>query len=162
MAGVSSVSTLRPAASWTSPPPTRSSPRIRAIANEIAANTEANPTKFAAETNWPSAAIVFPDQPETIAWAWIPARITPAAAFVSIGLDPNTAFLRESLELDRWGFLSTDHELSTSIPGVIAAGDVRAGSMKQLGAAIGEGISALLHVREYLHKIGDVAEHVAD
>jgi thioredoxin reductase (NADPH) len=91
-----------------------------------------------------------------------PLAFTPAAAFVFIGLDPNTAFLREGLELDRWGFVSTDHEFSTSIPGVFAAGDVRAGSTKQLGAAIGEGITALLHVREYLQEIGDVAEHVAD
>jgi thioredoxin reductase (NADPH) len=91
-----------------------------------------------------------------------PLAFTPAAAYVFIGFDPNTAFLRESLELDRWGFVSTDLELSTSIPGVFAASDVRAGSTKQLGAAIGEGITVLLHVRAYLHEIGDVAEHVAD
>jgi thioredoxin reductase (NADPH) len=39
------------------------------------------------------------------------------------------------------------------MPGVFAAGDVRAGSTKQLGAATGEGISALLQVRDHLREL---------
>jgi len=79
-------------------------------------------------------------------------RWTPRAAFVFIGLTPNTAFLQGSVELDRWGFVSTDARFRTSLPGVFAAGDVRAGSTKQLGAAVGEGITALLMVREHLRE----------
>lgn len=77
-------------------------------------------------------------------------RWHPAAAFVFIGLDPNTSFLKGTVEMDRWGFVVTDGGFQTSMPGVFAAGDVRQGSTKQLGAATGEGISALLAVREYL------------
>ncbi|MGE0057587.1 MAG: FAD-dependent oxidoreductase [Dehalococcoidia bacterium] len=76
----------------------------------------------------------------------------PAAAFVFIGLTPNTAFLTDIVSLDDWGFVTTDDVLQTSMPGVFAAGDVRRGSTKQLGAAVGEGIAALLHVRQYLQK----------
>jgi thioredoxin reductase (NADPH) len=76
----------------------------------------------------------------------------PAAVFVYIGLDPNTAFLKGTIELDQWGFVVTDDTLQTTLPGVFAAGDVRAGSTKQLGAAIGEGITSLLMVRQYLQK----------
>ncbi len=76
----------------------------------------------------------------------------PAAAFVFIGLDPNTSFLKGTVDLDRWGFLVTDDTFQTTLPGLFAAGDVRAGSTKQLGAAIGEGITALLMVRQYLQK----------
>lgn len=76
----------------------------------------------------------------------------PAAAFVFIGLDPNTTFLKKSVELDRWGFVVTDETLQTSLPGVYAAGDVRAGSTKQLGSAVGEGITALLMVRQFLQR----------
>lgn len=76
----------------------------------------------------------------------------PAAAFVFIGLEPNTAFLKGSVDLDRWGFVVTDATYQTSLPGVFAAGDVRAGSTKQLGAAVGEGITALLMARQYLEK----------
>ena len=79
-------------------------------------------------------------------------RFTPKAAFVFIGLQPNTDFLRGSLDLDRWGFVKTDARFRTSIDGVFAAGDVRAGSTKQLAAAVGEGVTALLMVREHLRE----------
>jgi thioredoxin reductase (NADPH) len=81
----------------------------------------------------------------------------PAAAFVFIGLDPNTAFLKGTLELDRWGFVVTDARFQTSLPGVYAAGDVRQGSTKQLGSAVGEGIAAILQVREYLQRSRQLA-----
>jgi len=79
-------------------------------------------------------------------------RYTPRAAFVFIGLTPNTGFLQGTVDLDRWGFVSTDARFRTSMPGVFAAGDVRAGSTKQLGAAVVEGITALLMVREHLRE----------
>lgn len=75
---------------------------------------------------------------------------SPAGAFVFVGLDPNTGFLRDRLELDRWGFVVTDGDYRTSMPGVFAAGDVRAGSTKQLAAATGDGVSALLAIRRHL------------
>ena len=81
----------------------------------------------------------------------------PAAAFVFIGMDPNTAFLKGTLDLDRWGFVVTDDTLQTTLPGAFAAGDVRAGSTKQLGSAVGEGITALLMVRQYLQKQSHLA-----
>jgi thioredoxin reductase (NADPH) len=40
--------------------------------------------------------------------------------------------------------------METSMPGLFAAGDVRAGSTKQLGSAVGDGIAALLMVRRHL------------
>ncbi len=81
----------------------------------------------------------------------------PAGAFIFIGLDPNTAFLDGVVDRDRWGFIVTDGSFQTSVPGVFAAGDVRAGSTKQLGAAIGEGITALLMVRRYLEAASELA-----
>jgi thioredoxin reductase (NADPH) len=76
----------------------------------------------------------------------------PAAVFIYIGLDPNSGFLEGAVERDKWGFIVTDDGFQTSLPGVFAAGDVRAGSTKQLGAAIGEGIAAALMVRQYLQE----------
>ncbi|MGK2964387.1 MAG: FAD-dependent oxidoreductase [Tepidiformaceae bacterium] len=73
----------------------------------------------------------------------------PSGAFVFVGLDPNTGFLRDTVDLDQWGFVVADH-FATSVPGIFAAGDCRAGSTKQLGAAVGEGIAGLLAVRQYL------------
>jgi thioredoxin reductase (NADPH) len=77
----------------------------------------------------------------------------PSGVFVYIGLDPNSAFVRDVVDVDRWGFIKTDDVFQTNLTGVFAAGDVRAGSTKQLGAAVGEGIAALLHVRQYLQKV---------
>ncbi len=76
-------------------------------------------------------------------------------------MDPNTSFLKGTVDLDRWGFVVTDDTLQTSLPGVFAAGDVRAGSTKQLGSAIGEGITALLMVRQCLEKLGEARRREA-
>ncbi len=78
-------------------------------------------------------------------------RWRPAAAFIFIGLEPNTTFL-SGVQLDARGFVTTDVGFQTSLPGVFAAGDVRAGSTKQLGSAVGEGIAALLHIRARLQR----------
>jgi thioredoxin reductase (NADPH) len=82
----------------------------------------------------------------------------PAAVFVFIGLDPNTAFLGDSVVLDQRGFIKSDGMFQTSVPGVFAAGDVREGSTKQLGSAVGDGIAALLAVRRYLQEHHHLAE----
>jgi len=75
---------------------------------------------------------------------------TPAAVFVFIGLDPNSQFLKGTVDLDEGGFVKTDAMFQTSLLGLFAAGDVRAGSTKQLGSAVGEGIAALLVARRFL------------
>jgi len=88
--------------------------------------------------------------------------VTPRAAFVFIGLDPNTEFLRGSVDLDARGFVDTRGGFTTSVPGVFAAGDVRRGSTKQLGSAVGDGIAALIAIREYLQEHHEVARHPED
>ena len=93
-------------------------------------------------------------------------------AFVFIGLDPNTGFLADSaVRLDRWGFIVTGHALvhdgdppagfegaepailGTSVPGIFAAGDVRAASTKQVASAAGEGAAVALMIRDYLKRV---------
>ena len=74
--------------------------------------------------------------------------------FLFIGADPNSDWLRGSVELDTKGFVLTgagagaDRQLlETSSQGVFAIGDVRAGSVKRVAAAVGEGaqVVAMLH-----------------
>ena len=68
------------------------------------------------------------------------------ALFVFIGTRPHTGWLDGALELDDRGFVVTGRDgaawLETSVPNVFAAGDVRAGSVKRVAAAVGEGSSA--------------------
>lgn len=71
--------------------------------------------------------------------------------FVFVGLLPNTDFLKTSeVKLDETGFILTDQNLMTSIPGVFASGDVRSGATMQIASAVGEGATAALKIREYL------------
>ena len=76
----------------------------------------------------------------------------PDGVFVFIGLSPNTGFLPAEIERDRWGFVITDKTLETSVKGVFAAGDVRAGATKQIAAAAGEGATAALMIRGSLEE----------
>ena len=89
-------------------------------------------------------------------------RFPAAAAFVFIGLKPNNAFLGEAVERDTGGFLVTSPTMETSMPGVFAAGDVRSGSTKQLGSAVGDGIAALLMTRRYLEAHHHKAKALVD
>jgi thioredoxin reductase (NADPH) len=73
--------------------------------------------------------------------------------FVFIGLLPNTQWLPPEIRRDERQFITTDLTLATSVPGIFAAGDVRAGSTKQAASAAGEGATAALMIREYLKKI---------
>ena len=73
-----------------------------------------------------------------------------SAAFLFIGLAPNTQFLRGVVDLDQWGYIKARADLKTSAAGIYAAGDARLGSTKQIVAAAGEGATAALQIREYL------------
>jgi len=77
-------------------------------------------------------------------------EINPDGVFVFIGLSPNTDLVKGVLELDEFGFIQTDIGLQTSMPGIFAAGDVRAGSTKQAASAAGEGAAVALSIRRYL------------
>ncbi|HEX8448898.1 MAG TPA: NAD(P)/FAD-dependent oxidoreductase, partial [Allosphingosinicella sp.] len=78
--------------------------------------------------------------------------------FLFIGADPNTDWLQGSgLKLDPRGFILTGPEaragclpLETSRPGVFAVGDVRAGSVKRVAAAVGDGAQVVAALHAYL------------
>jgi thioredoxin reductase (NADPH) len=74
----------------------------------------------------------------------------PAGVFVFIGMTPNSDFLPESIKRNDAGFVVTSRTLETSMPGVFAAGDVRADSTNQAASAAGEGATAALMIRGYL------------
>ncbi len=74
--------------------------------------------------------------------------------FVFIGLSPNSNLVRGKVDIDENGFIVTNKALMTSMPGLFAAGDVRAGSTKQAASAAGEGATAALNIRQYLKEVG--------
>jgi len=71
--------------------------------------------------------------------------------FILIGISPNTEILPiEQFRTDDSGFIITDDEMATSIPGVFAAGDIRSKRSRQIINAAGEGAVAELSVEHYL------------
>lgn len=74
--------------------------------------------------------------------------------FVFVGFSPNSDLAKGRAEVDQWGAVCTDTTLMTSIPGLFAAGDVRAGSTKQAASAAGEGATVALMMRQYLQQNG--------
>jgi thioredoxin reductase (NADPH) len=70
--------------------------------------------------------------------------------FLAIGHLPNTQFLENQLELDEQGYVVAGNDMSTSVEGVFAAGDVIDPSYKQLPVSVGSGCKAALEVEKYL------------
>lgn len=96
-------------------------------------------------------------------------RVAAGALFTFIGAAPRTGWLPEQLSRDEHGFVPTgtaltDEQLTragwpltrppflleASIPGVLAAGDVRHGAMRRVASAVGEGAIAVAFVHQYL------------
>lgn len=70
--------------------------------------------------------------------------------FVFIGLTPNTKFLGGLVKLNDEGYIITDLEMTTSHPGVFAAGDVRSNAFRQIITACGDGARAAASAQHYL------------
>jgi thioredoxin reductase (NADPH) len=92
-------------------------------------------------------------------------EVHPAAAFIFIGQMPNTTFVKSYVEMDKYGFILSGHDLThddhaahkplpfeTSVPGIFVAGDARYGSTKQVASAVGEGAAASISIREFLRR----------
>jgi thioredoxin reductase (NADPH) len=100
-------------------------------------------------------------------------KTLPATAlYIFIGAEPSTEWLAGFVERDPRGFLITGSDLmtngkrpagwtldrdpgllETSVPGVFAVGDVRAGSVKRVASSVGEGSIAIQFVHQYLAKV---------
>lgn len=70
--------------------------------------------------------------------------------FVFVGLHPNTEFIPSQVQKDNLGFIHTDQEMATSVPGVFAAGDVRVKELRQIVTAVGDGATAAFNAGRYI------------
>ena len=73
-------------------------------------------------------------------------------AFIFVGLDPADGFFPSDLETDSRGFIKTDQEMRTNLPGVFAAGDIRSKSCRQVSTAVGDGATAAYNAQVYLEQ----------
>ncbi|GBD32855.1 MAG: thioredoxin reductase [Gemmatimonadales bacterium] len=77
-------------------------------------------------------------------------RLPVGGVFIFIGFTPNTGIIKEHVEHDPGGYLITDSNMMTSIPGLFAAGDVRAQLTRQITTAVGDATTAAIAVEKYL------------
>jgi thioredoxin reductase (NADPH) len=83
--------------------------------------------------------------------------VTADALFILIGAEPRTEWLPPEIERDARGFVATGADYATNVPGVFATGDVRAGSVKRVASAVGEGSVVIQHVHHYLAEMAERA-----
>ena len=73
--------------------------------------------------------------------------------FVAVGFTPNSRSFADVVDLDDTGYIVTDGMMAASTLGIFAAGDIRRNSPRQIGAAVGDGVTAAMsafkHVQEH-------------
>jgi thioredoxin reductase (NADPH) len=72
--------------------------------------------------------------------------------FVFVGMLPRTELLKGVVPLDKWGCVQTDDTMATAVPGLYAAGDIRAKQFRQITTAVADGTIAALAVQKYLRE----------
>ena len=70
--------------------------------------------------------------------------------FIFVGVHPMNELVRDMTDLNEIGFVKTDHDGRTSIPGLFAAGDVTEGDLKQVITAAAKGASAAFEALRYI------------
>jgi len=70
--------------------------------------------------------------------------------FVYIGMVPNTSLFKDVLNISEYGYIMTDNNMATNIPGVFAAGDIRDKEIRQISTAVGDGTIAGIMAERYI------------
>ncbi len=78
-------------------------------------------------------------------------KLVSDGVFVFIGMKPNIDLFRNKLTLDQWGYIKTNEDMQTSIPGVYAVGDVISKKYRQITTAVADGTIAAIAITKELH-----------
>ena len=78
-------------------------------------------------------------------------RVIPVSGvFIAVGIVPRSEFARNHVDMDDKGYILADETGATSVPGVFAAGDVRAKQLRQVVTAVADGANAVTSAEKYL------------
>jgi len=85
--------------------------------------------------------------------------LVATGAFIFIGFTPNTGIIKAHVEHDAGGYVITDANMQSSVPGLFIAGDIRAQLTRQVTTAVGDATTAAIAVEKFLtaRKNGDPA-----
>lgn len=75
-----------------------------------------------------------------------------SGVFVAVGFKPNTDYLKGLVSLDSGGYIITNEKMETELPGVLAAGDLRANSIRQVIGATGDGAVAAIYAERFIRE----------
>jgi thioredoxin reductase (NADPH) len=78
-------------------------------------------------------------------------KLTSDSVFIFIGMKPNIELFREKLALDKWGYIITDEDMRTSIPGIFAVGDVICKKYRQITTAVADGTIAAMAIAKEMN-----------
>ena len=73
--------------------------------------------------------------------------------FIFVGIRPNSHFIPLEVSRDACGFIYTDQEMATSVPGVFAAGDIRVKELRQIVTAVGDGATAAFNAGRHIENL---------
>jgi len=73
--------------------------------------------------------------------------------FIWVGTFPNTSFLKDSVKVDKYGFIIVNQNMETSASGVFAAGDVRNTPLRQIVTAVGDAAIAAVSAEHYIENM---------
>jgi thioredoxin reductase (NADPH) len=77
-------------------------------------------------------------------------RLQSDGIFIFIGFQSNIDLFRGKLELDKWGYIKTDEDMRTNLPGVYAVGDVISKKYRQITTAVADGTIAAIAIAKEL------------
>jgi thioredoxin reductase (NADPH) len=77
-------------------------------------------------------------------------QLETAGVFISVGFEPATGLMKGLLSLDEIGHIITNEKMETSVPGILAAGDIRHNSARQAITAAGDGATAAIYAQKFL------------
>jgi len=78
-------------------------------------------------------------------------KLVSDGVFIFIGMKPNIEMFRDKLSLDNWGYIKTDEDMRTNIPGIYAVGDVISKKYRQITTAVADGTIAAIAIAKELN-----------
>ncbi|MCM1180398.1 MAG: thioredoxin-disulfide reductase [Clostridium sp.] len=70
--------------------------------------------------------------------------------FIAVGMEPETAFVKDTVKTDEAGYVVAGEDCKTSADGIFAAGDVRTKPVRQIATAVADGANAAASIEQYL------------
>jgi thioredoxin reductase (NADPH) len=80
-------------------------------------------------------------------------EVDVSGVFVYVGLEPNSDFLKEVVELDAKGFVVVSERMETTVPGIFAAGDICSKAIRQIVTACAEGATAAINAYKFIESM---------